>query len=138
MKQFLISLAALLLASCATRPLTDRATVDMLPKSIAKDIVVKHLGKEWANAPYVARSGCPGKDGDVPIAYSDIKGMTYNATLGRLFIMSDATIVKPGIPLINDVCSHRISFAVNAASVTEVSTALKALGACTSSQSFAC
>ena len=67
------------------------------------------------------------------ISFRDIKGMTYNPTLGKLIVFSEWSEITDFT-----TCMHSIGFKLDEDSATEVTAALKSLGACTSQDHIAC
>ena len=132
---------ALLLAGCTAPLKTDQKLVALMPESVARKVLESHLGTEWTNAPYIEKTGdcvagfAPGfmKVERVPIAFTDIKGINYNPTLGKIYIVTARTQTGPF-----DTCIQKIGFRVSEGEAAEVSNALKSLGACTSADRLQC
>jgi hypothetical protein len=124
-----IALISLLGAGCATQLTADKQLAALMPESSAKKVLERQLGAEWTNAPYIEQRGncsSPVFATKVQISLRDIKGITYNPTLGKLFLMTERAKTK-----FFYTCIHSIGFNLDEAAATEVTTALTALGACT-------
>lgn len=127
-------LLTILVSACASRVESDKKIVSLLPESAAKKIIEDKIGMEWLKNPYIEKSwSCTGGKKEY-ISLKDIKGLTFNPLVGRLFVFKEKSEV--GGPF--RTCNQWISFPLDKVSATEVTTALKSLGACTHPQSFAC
>jgi hypothetical protein len=141
MRIILTACLTTLLAGCAAPLQSDPKLVALLPEGAAKKILQTHLGAEWSNAPYIEKSGncvsgfAPGfmKVERVPIAFSDIKGLNFNPTLGKLYVIAE----RPESKLLW-TCLRQIGFKLNEDDAREVSAALKSLGACTARDRLQC
>lgn len=129
---FIVSVG--LLAGCAAPVPIDTHLAQLMPDSIARGVIEKRLGTEWANAPFVEKRGsCTSaflgnsfsweKES---ISFTDINIIRYNQSAGKLLVMTEPVISKPFYS-----CIHMKGFEMDKDVAKEVATALKALGACT-------
>ena len=137
MKRLFLVLLVATMCGCASHPVTHANVVQLLPTESAQAILRNKLGAQWVNAPYIIKDGgCVAQATQVPIAYRDIITITYNASLGRLYIFKEQPQVKT-LFVAGTSCTEQIAFTLDAQSANEVATALKSLGACTSARASA-
>ena len=85
--QFLVILNVL--AGCATRqPINLQETV-LMPVPVAKKIIAKQLGAEWADNPYAAKYLGPVELNRRQISFKEIKMVLIVRSLGHLTIFTD-------------------------------------------------
>ena len=126
-RRTLFLLLVTVLSGCAAPVRVDTHLAQVLPNSIALDIVSKKMGADWAKAPFVVNWGsCQMIPKDEPISFSDITVINYNKTTGKLFVATQ----PPKVVLLY-TCSHQKFFDMTEDEAREAVAALKALGACT-------
>ncbi|TRZ64890.1 MAG: hypothetical protein D4S02_10060 [Rhodocyclaceae bacterium] len=129
------AVAALLLGCASTVQINDK-TAKLLPEPAALAVLEKYVGVEWTKSPYIEKWGnCVPKETRVSIIFADIKGLTYNPTLGKLFILQERPVANG---FFGASCIQQVGFSMDKDAAVHVSTALRSLGACTHPKSFAC
>lgn len=131
-KQILIAAVSIILPGCIATVPIDTQFAEIMPTAVAHQILERRLGRDWATDPYVVKVGSCGTSKErVRVKFNEIKKIRYNSTLSILFIHRDLPILTLFYGCLQVMEFHRM----DKSDAAEVTTALRALGACTAKES---
>ena len=125
MSKSLFFLALFLLSGCATtKHVIDARKTELMPESVARQIIDKNIGHGWIKQPYLVREAiCGGNRVDINLG--EIVSAVYLTSKAQLLLTA-----KPPYSLIPYACIPRIFIKLSSVDAAkETISALHALGA---------